>query len=383
MKKIYFLAGNSEHSPVDIDARQIMEGIKSKYQVVRVNCKPSYIKKIKNSIVFFTDRHLFLSHINYVSPSNKIITTWWHGYSDSLTNISNNLLNRLLSNLSFNLFGKRINLSRYMPYSNVESKSWKTIKKYTVKDIDDISRKLSLSDVIVCSCSEVKNRLIDSFQVDKKKIKIIPITTDTQSFSKSSSLDERLLLKKKYGIPPDHIVIPNCMRDTQMDGSPKHEKAPEIFAKVVKNLNKKNNIFVVLTSNRRDFMEKSLSNYGVKFKRITFPEYSLVSDAFKISDISIITSREEGGPKQLIESMSAGLPIVSTSQGMALDYIEHGVNGYLTAIDDVDKLTFYSNKIISDKKISENFIRINLDLSLKFDYKKIAKYYFKILENLK
>lgn len=56
-------------------------------------------------------------------------------------------------------------------------------------------------------------------------------------------------------------------------------------------------------------------------------------------DIVTLTSFNEGTPVTLIEALSAGKPVVSTNVGGIADIVEHGKNGYLTAVDDVPAFT--------------------------------------------
>jgi len=61
--------------------------------------------------------------------------------------------------------------------------------------------------------------------------------------------------------------------------------------------------------------------------------------AYHALDLYLVTSRQEGGPKAVLESMAAGVPLVSTRVGQAQDLVEDGANGMLVDVDDVDALT--------------------------------------------
>ena len=70
----------------------------------------------------------------------------------------------------------------------------------------------------------------------------------------------------------------------------------------------------------------------------------------------LITSREEGGPRAVLESMATGVPIVSTSVGQAVDLIKHKHNGYLVDIEDSENLAYWSNVILNNDHDKEQMV---------------------------
>ena len=74
-------------------------------------------------------------------------------------------------------------------------------------------------------------------------------------------------------------------------------------------------------------------------------------------DLYIITSREEGGPKAILESMACGVPLVTTRVGQAMDMVKHNENGMMTNTEDYQGLAFYAQEIISNSQLREKVIR--------------------------
>ena len=56
-------------------------------------------------------------------------------------------------------------------------------------------------------------------------------------------------------------------------------------------------------------------------------------------DLYLITSREEGGPRAVFESMASGIPLVTTKVGQAMDVVVHERNGWMVDVGDVDGLS--------------------------------------------
>ena len=101
-----------------------------------------------------------------------------------------------------------------------------------------------------------------------------------------------------------------------------------------------------------------------------------------------MTSREEGGPKSILECMATGTPVVATRCGMALDLIENGRNGVLTDCDDPLKISNQAIDLLGDSnKLSSYIHQAHHDIQ-SFDWSIIAKLHFNkvylpMLERLK
>ena|SRR5436305_7351999 len=59
---------------------------------------------------------------------------------------------------------------------------------------------------------------------------------------------------------------------------------------------------------------------------------------YRAVDAYLVASRQEGGPKAVLESMASGVPLVTTRVGQAMDLVEHGRNAFMVEPGDVDGL---------------------------------------------
>jgi len=76
-------------------------------------------------------------------------------------------------------------------------------------------------------------------------------------------------------------------------------------------------------------------------ERVTFAgNVSDVSDKIRKAGVFVLPSNTEGMPNALIEAMVSGLPVIATDCpcGGPRDLIDHGKNGLLTPVDDVEKM---------------------------------------------
>lgn len=74
--------------------------------------------------------------------------------------------------------------------------------------------------------------------------------------------------------------------------------------------------------------------------------------------------------------MATGVPIVSTKVGMALYIIKHGVNSFISDVDDLDQLFEYSMKIIEVSELRNLLINNGLTTIKDYRWEVIAKKYY-------
>jgi glycosyltransferase involved in cell wall biosynthesis len=85
-----------------------------------------------------------------------------------------------------------------------------------------------------------------------------------------------------------------------------------------------------------------------------------------------MTSREEGGPLALLESLASGVPVVSTRTGMAEDVIEDGGNGALVEVDDVDGMVERAGALLADSSQADAFRRHGLAVAESHRWDRVA-----------
>jgi glycosyltransferase involved in cell wall biosynthesis len=229
-----------------------------------------------------------------------------------------------------------------------------------------------------CSSSITVKAMID-LGFDKIKIIRIPLGVDTKIF-KEASLREKMRLRKKFNLPQERIIIGSFQKDGQGwdDGNiAKLIKGPDIFVETIKLL-KNINPFLLLSGPARGYIKKLLDESGIEYRHIFLDDYEKISELYQVLDLYLISSRVEGGPKSLLESLAVGIPVVSTPVGMAPDVTNlfknlriGDFNSKTLASLCLEVVKFNKNKYSYDKNIQ------------KFDWAVISKlYYTKIYSNL-
>lgn len=74
-----------------------------------------------------------------------------------------------------------------------------------------------------------------------------------------------------------------------------------------------------------------------------------------LMDIYLSTSEFEGLPIAMLEAMSCEVPVVATRAGGIGEMIQHGVQGFLTEIEDFEELVNYAVQLIRDPDLHKQF----------------------------
>ncbi|MCC2110530.1 MAG: glycosyltransferase family 4 protein [Hyphomicrobiales bacterium] len=190
-------------------------------------------------------------------------------------------------------------------------------------------------DRIIASAGIVEARL-KSWGVPEEKIVRIPIGVDTGLFVPPSA-DERLAARAALGFSPEQVVIGSFQKDGVGWGDgmePKLIKGPDVFLEAIDRLRGQIPVAVLLTGPARGFVKAGLERMGVPYRHTYVKAYEDLTSCYHALDIYFVTSREEGGPMGLMESMASHVPVVSTPVGMAPDLLIDGITGGL--VDAVD-----------------------------------------------
>jgi glycosyltransferase involved in cell wall biosynthesis len=166
---------------------------------------------------------------------------------------------------------------------------------------------------------------------------LVPYALDFNIFHPLQESDSSVIaLKRKWRIPEGKYLIGNFHRDTEGHDleSPKLVKGPDLFYEIIVALHqKKIPVHVVLAGPRRFWIRKKLKESNIPYTfvgDITVDDdihknnisLSTINTLYNIIDCYIISSRSEGGPRSLLEAVSAKCKVISTDVGLARDLLD-------------------------------------------------------------
>lgn len=225
-----------------------------------------------------------------------------------------------------------------------------------------------------CCNNFTKNQLIKDF--NKKNVETIYIGTDNEKFDPKKY--NKTKLKEKYNIPKNKIIISFIARLSE-------EKRPAMFVEIGKRLLKKNpNLYFVIAGDGYLYDEvnsKITSNFCM------LGMIKETAEIYAISDVTINCSSLEGLALTSYESLSMGVPVVSTDVGGQTELIDDTVGGIVHYNKNADKETF-NNEIDEYVKQTERLLENLKEISKncrtkieeKFTLNEMAKKFTKIFE---
>jgi len=283
-----------------------------------------YKRLMKNQCFFNMSRYEFLE--NWQKPNCRIAFPYYHGNPDTDA-------------------GSRRML--------------KTISQHH----QDISR-------IQVSCRLMEEVVLNT-GISKEKVFRIPIGINGRYFRKTTA-EIRTSIRKVLGIPQNAVVIGSFQKDgvgMQEGLEPKLIKGPDVLLKTLSILHESiPELFVLLTGPARGFVKKGLEAAGIPYAHRYLKDYTEIGTYFNALDAYIISSRDEGGPKAVLEAMASGIPLISTKVGQATDLVIHGENGFLSNIEDAESLAEHTRRILQDTELRNACTNNGLETARRNDY---------------
>jgi len=185
--------------------------------------------------------------------------------------------------------------------------------------------------------SVISGSLQKEFPNLKTKIDILPIFIDIEKI-KNSAIS--INLRQKY---PDRFIILMASRVTK-------EKNIILAIKLVSSLIRANKRIVLLIVGDGP-EKKTLQLYAKDMGGyVVFEPWTLdLTSYYKTADVFLLTSQYEGYGMTLIETGTAGCPIVTTNVGIAkTDLFKNGENAFVCPVGDVDCLSKSIIDLIKD-----------------------------------
>jgi glycosyltransferase involved in cell wall biosynthesis len=177
--------------------------------------------------------------------------------------------------------------------------------------------------------------------IEPAKVFRIPIGVDLACFTRQSP-ELRAAARAALDLPATAFVVGSFQKDGVGFGEglePKAIKGPDVLLATLARVRELvPELHVLLSGPARGFVRRGLDELGIPFVHRSLDRYEELATLYAALDAYVVPSRQEGGPKAVLEAMASGIPVVSTRVGQAAELIVDGVNGRLVDVEDSETL---------------------------------------------
>jgi glycosyltransferase involved in cell wall biosynthesis len=201
------------------------------------------------------------------------------------------------------------------------------------------------------------HELVVGAGVPAEKVLRIPIGVDIQRFP-SGDAEARSRARRLFVLPESGFVVGSFVKDGVGFGAglePKLVKGPDIFLAVLERLREGiPELYVLLTGPARGYVRRELDRLGIPHRHLLLASRDELARAYHALDVYLVTARQEGGPKSVLEAMAAGVPLVATRVGQAPEIASDGRDALLADVEDVDGLADAVRRVHDDATLAES-----------------------------
>lgn len=176
---------------------------------------------------------------------------------------------------------------------------------------------------------------------DPAKVVTIPIGINLDTFS-TADASTRAAVRADLDLPQYAFVVGSFQKDGVGFGEglePKLVKGPDVLVEALRILREAvPELHVLLSGPARGYVTRRLDELSIPYRHVIEDAYARIGRLYHALDAYVVPSRQEGGPKGVLEAMASGVPVVTTRVGQAAEIVRHGENGYLVDVEDAEAL---------------------------------------------
>jgi glycosyltransferase involved in cell wall biosynthesis len=183
--------------------------------------------------------------------------------------------------------------------------------------------------------------LVLSSGIDSGKVRLIPIGVDVAVF-RPRSPQAKHAARAALGLPRDAFVVGSFHKDGVGFGDgaePKWIKGPDVLLAALERLREDiPEVHVLLSGPARGYVRAGLERAGIPYRHRFVVRHEELAELYAALDVYVVPSRQEGGPKGVLEAMASGVPVVTTRVGQAAELVRDDVTGWTVEVGDAEAL---------------------------------------------
>lgn len=199
----------------------------------------------------------------------------------------------------------------------------------------------AITDRFVTVSEVDRRRGIEMGLFDPERTTVIRAAVDLDRFRATS---DGGIMRERLGVPADAPLVIQI-------GNFKPQKAPLDFVRVAAEVAREfpDARFVMAGDGPLRPAAESLSrDLGLTGRMVFAGWIDDVAGLLAATDVSVLTSRHEGLPCSIVESLAAGVPVVATAVDGTVEVVRSGDNGLLAAAGDIGGLAAAVCRLLAD-----------------------------------
>jgi glycosyltransferase involved in cell wall biosynthesis len=206
---------------------------------------------------------------------------------------------------------------------------------------------------------EEMRELVLSARVDPERVFLIPIGIDIEHFPLADA-GRRTRAREVIGLPASAFVVGSFQKDGVGWGDglePKLVKGPDVLVAALERLHAEApELHVLLTGPARGYVRQELERLGIPYRHVLAGSRAELARAYQALDAYVVSSRQEGGPKAVLEALATGVPLVTTRVGQAQELVEGGRNGLLVDVEDPEAIAAATARFRTDSGLAQSLV---------------------------
>ncbi|WP_434687167.1 glycosyltransferase [Pseudanabaena minima] len=229
-------------------------------------------------------------------------------------------------------------------------------------------------DINIAENESVANCLLLEHQEQSDRVQLINNGVDTNYFDPNKVNNIEIIDNL---VPKDKFIISFLGRFSQ-------EKCPKLFVEIANHLKNDDALYFVMAGNGYLYNEilELIKRYGLENK-VYLPGFVDSRDYLRISNLLVLPSEIDGRPNSVLESLSMGVPVISSSVGGLPKIIKDEYNGFLCASGDIKSFVSCIQKVITDKELYLSMRKNARNYAVEFlDINIVQSKYIRLFEEL-
>lgn len=163
-------------------------------------------------------------------------------------------------------------------------------------------------------------------------------------------MDSAERLRQEYEILPEEKVMMHVSNFRSVKRVP---DVIRVFARIQQELPAK--LLLVGDGPEMTVACSLVSELGLRDRVLFLGKQDNLEELYSISDLFLLLSEKESFGLVLLEAMACGVPCIGTNIGGIPEVIEHGVNGFLSEVGNIEDMSQQAIKLLKDEGLYKSF----------------------------